>query len=238
MILAAGKGTRMNSDLPKVLHRLGGKPLITHVLDTARALNPDRLLVIVGHRSEEVIKVLTNTDGEHVIQDPQLGTGHAVLQTRSALSAFVGDIVVLSGDVPLLKAATLRRLIEAHRLENASATVLSAHTDNPAGYGRIARNPDGQFERIVEEREASPEEKTIKEINSGVYCFQKNDLFCALNHVKTDNSKGEYYLTDVISILKKSDKIVQVYEFAEFQEVRGINTPAELAEAEDVLQSG
>ena len=237
VILAAGKGTRMNSDLPKVLHQLSGKPLISHVLDTARTLVPDRLIVIVGHRREEVIKVLANSGAEWVIQDPQLGTGHAVLQTRKALAEFQGDVIVLSGDVPLLKSTTLRRLVEFHRQSNASATVLSTSAENPTGYGRIVRGWNGQFERIVEEREASPQEKAIHEINSGVYCFKASDLFQALNQVKADNSKGEYYLTDIIGIQKESGIIVQVVDIAEYQEVRGINTPAELVEAEAALQS-
>jgi UDP-N-acetylglucosamine diphosphorylase/glucosamine-1-phosphate N-acetyltransferase len=237
VILAAGKGTRMKSDLPKVLHRLGGKPLIAHVLDTAHALAPDRMVVIVGHRREEVIALLADSGVEWVVQDPQLGTGHAVLQTRNVLSEFQGDTVVLSGDVPLLKAATLQHLIEFHRQENASATVLSTYADDPAGYGRIIRGSDGQFVRIVEEREASPLEKAIHEINSGVYCFRANELFQALIQVKSDNSKGEYYLTDIIGILKTSGKKVQVYDKAKYREVQGINTLAELAEAEAALQA-
>ena len=235
MILAAGKGTRMNSDLPKVLHRLGGKPLISHVLKTARELHPDRLLVVVGHGREEVVKELANTGSEWVVQEPQLGTGHAVQQTKGALRGFVGEVVVLSGDVPLLKASTLRRLIEAHRRAEASATVLTALADDPADYGRIVRTADGEFVRIVEAREATPEEKAIGEINSGIYCFRADELFGALGRVKTDNSKGEYYLTDVIAILIEAGRIVQAVEFGDFTEVRGINTPSELAEAEGGL---
>ena len=235
VILAAGKGTRMNSDLPKVLHRLGGKPLISHVLKTARELHPDRLLVVVGHGREEVVKELANTGSEWVVQEPQLGTGHAVQQTKGALRGFVGEVVVLSGDVPLLKASTLRRLIEAHRRAEASATVLTALADDPADYGRIVRTADGEFVRIVEAREATPEEKATGEINSGIYCFRADELFGALGRVKTDNSKGEYYLTDVIAILIEAGRIVQAVEFDDFTEVRGINTPSELAEAEGGL---
>lgn len=225
----------MNSDLPKVLHRLGGKPLISHVLKTAQELRPDRLLVVVGHGREEVVKELAGTGAEWVVQEPQLGTGHAVQQTQAALSGFVGEVVVLSGDVPLLKAATLRRLIEAHRRAGAAATVLSALADDPAEYGRIVRTGNGRFVRIVETREATPAEKAIREINSGIYCFRADGIFGALGRVKTDNSKGEYYLTDVISILIETGEIVQAVDFGEFIEVRGINTPSELAEAEGSL---
>jgi UDP-N-acetylglucosamine pyrophosphorylase len=232
VILAAGKGTRMNSDLPKVLHRLRGRPLIAHALKTAQELRPDRLLVVVGHGREEVVKELANTGAEWVVQDPQLGTGHAVQQTQAALSGFEGEVVVLSGDVPLLKTATLRKLVEVHRRTGASATVLSARADDPADYGRIVRGAKGQFVRIVESREASREEKAIREINSGIYCFRADDLFGALGRVKADNTKGEYYLTDVIAILKEAGHVVQAYDFAKFSEIRGINTSAELGEAE------
>jgi UDP-N-acetylglucosamine pyrophosphorylase len=236
VILAAGKGTRMNSDLPKVLHRLGGKPLISYVLDTAREVHPDRLLVVVGHRREEVAGELRNSGAECVIQDPQLGTGHAVRQTEDALAGFEGDVIVLSGDVPFLKVATLCKLVQTHRDNRASATVLSAKAEDPNAYGRIVRGDGGEFVRIVEEREAAPEEKAIREINSGIYCFGSKDLFGALWRVRPDNSKGEYYLTDVISILRESGRLVQAACFAEFAEVRGINTVAELGEAEGSLR--
>lgn len=222
----------MNSDLPKVLHRLKGRTLLDHVLKTAREVNPDRLIAVIGHRRDEVAKELAKTSTEWVIQDPQLGTGHAVQQTKDRFKKFQGEIIVLSGDVPLLKATTLRRLVEAHRQSAAAATVLSTKTADPGSYGRVIRSKAGDFERIVEAREASDEEKAVCEINSGIYCFRAEPLFWALEQVKPDNSKGEYYLTDVIGILKANGREVQAFDIAEFKEVRGINTKLELDAAE------
>ncbi|RPH95353.1 UDP-N-acetylglucosamine pyrophosphorylase [candidate division KSB1 bacterium] len=230
--MAAGKGTRMNSDLPKVLHRLCGKPLIAHVLKTAFELRPDRVLVIVGHRREEVIKELRDRRVEWVVQEPQLGTGHAVQQAAAELDGFHGDVIVLSGDVPMLKSATLSRLQEQHEASGAAVTVLSAKAENPTAYGRIIRDSQGRFQRIVEEREATDEERKIHEINSGIYCFDSDSLFSALSMLKANNTKGEYYLTDVVGILNNGGKCVQAVEYAEFYEVQGINTQAELASME------
>jgi UDP-N-acetylglucosamine diphosphorylase/glucosamine-1-phosphate N-acetyltransferase len=232
IILAAGKGTRMKSDLPKVLHRLGGKPLIVHVLKTARELRPDRLLVVVGHGRDAVLKELVNTGADGVVQEPQLGTGHAVLQCRATLSDFAGDVVVLSGDVPLLKSATLQKLVERHRHSGASASVLTARTDDPGEYGRIVRGEDGEFVGIAEARDATPQQREIREINSGIYCFRASALFGALGRVRTDNRKGEYYLTDVVGLLAKAGHNVQAFELTDFTEVQGINTVSELAQAE------
>jgi UDP-N-acetylglucosamine diphosphorylase/glucosamine-1-phosphate N-acetyltransferase len=233
IILAAGKGTRMNSDLPKVLHKICGKTLIQHVLRTARELDPERVVVIVGHRRDEVKAELRDCDAECVVQEPQLGTGHAVLQTAPLLSEFTGDVIVLSGDVPLLKTNTLKQLIRDHQKSGVAVTVLSTMAPDPKGYGRIVRKQDGSFSRIVEEREASAVERQIAEINSGIYCFRAGSLFDALRSVGADNSKGEYYLTDVIGILRGQGKTVQAVNLAEFREVQGINTQAELANAEE-----
>jgi UDP-N-acetylglucosamine diphosphorylase/glucosamine-1-phosphate N-acetyltransferase len=236
VILAAGKGTRMNSDLPKVLHRLGGLPLVQHVVNTALALSPDRLLVVVGHGRDQVIESVTGQGVEWVIQEPQLGTGHAVQQAASVLKGFHGDVLVLSGDAPLLRVQTLRRLLEEHRNRSASATVLSADAADPGAYGRIVRDREGTFERIVEARDAKDAELSIREINSGIYCFRGDPLFAALREVRTDNSKGEYYLTDVVGILKGASDIVQAIDLADLDEVRGINTAGELADAEESLR--
>jgi UDP-N-acetylglucosamine diphosphorylase/glucosamine-1-phosphate N-acetyltransferase len=237
VVMAAGKGTRMNSDLPKVLHTLGGRPLVEHVLSSAREIEPNRLIVITGHRRNEVQERVTGDGVEFVVQEPQLGTGHAVRQTQPALRNFAGEIIVLSGDVPLLKASTLRKLLDLHRQRAAVATVLSTDAPNPNGYGRIVRTQSGTFVKIVEEREASDVEKQICEINSGIYCFDAEALFDALQSVKPDNSKGEYYLTDVIEILKKRGEIVEAVDIADFREVRGINTLEELLDAERALQA-
>ena len=235
LIMAAGKGTRMNSDLPKVLHAINGKPLIDHVLIAARQMHPERLVVIVGHQRDEVMRVVGSDGIQFAVQDPQLGTGHAVMQTKPLLNDFLGDVVILSGDVPLLRAPTLQRLLVEHRAKNADATVLTTQAQNPTGYGRIIRNKQGNFVKIVEEREASDSEKVIKEVNSGIYCFRSLELFAALSELKPGNSKGEYYLTDVIQILNAHGKLVQAVDIADFWEVCGINTIPELKAAEDRL---
>ncbi len=232
VIMAAGKGTRMNSDLPKVLHRIDGQPLIAHVLAAARELTPQRLIVIVGHRRAEVKREIKASDVEFALQEPQLGTGHAVLQTKPLLNDLAGEIVILSGDVPLLRAVTLQRLIRNHRSKHAAVTVLSTICPDPTGYGRIVRDERAEFTQIVEEREATPQIRAISEINSGIYCFNSKSLFSVLGQVKAENSKGEYYLTDVIRMLKERGETVQAVNIADFWEVRGINTVGELAEAE------
>jgi UDP-N-acetylglucosamine diphosphorylase/glucosamine-1-phosphate N-acetyltransferase len=222
----------MNSDLPKVLHRLHGVPLIHHVLRAAEQLQPDRTVVVVGHRRAEVQQSLIGWQADFAIQDPQLGTGHAVQQAAAVLAGFSGEVMVLSGDVPLLKAETLQKLLSLHRQAQAVATVLSTQAPDPAGYGRIVRDSEQKFVKIVEEREASVQEKSLNEINSGVYCFDARHLFSGLGEIKANNSKGEYYLTDVIAILRNAGAAVQAVDIADYREVRGINTVAELADAE------
>lgn len=237
VVLAAGKGTRMQSDLPKVLHPLCGVPLLQHVLRTAKALNPQRLIIIIGHGRDQVQREMAGQPVTWVVQEPQLGTGHAVKQTDSALADFTGDAIILSGDVPLLTAATLSRLVDAHRTSQAAATVLSTIAPDPTGYGRIIRDDNGDFVRIVEHRDATSQEKSVNEINSGIYCFNYKYLRTCLNELKADNSKSEYYLTDVIAILRKRNLPVQAVNFADFSEIRGINTVAELEAAESAVKS-
>lgn len=222
----------MNSDLPKVLHCLAGRPLIHHVVETAKQLEPDRLIAVVGHRQDEVREALNGYGVEFAVQEPQLGTGHAVQQAVPALGKFVGDIVVLSGDAPLLRTSTLKRLVEFHRNSGATASVLTATAPDPTSYGRIVRNDRGEFIGILEERDADDGQRCIQEVNSGIYCFQAISLFGALQHLRNDNRKGEYYLTDVISILRQSGRNVQAIDLAGFYEIRGINTQVELKEAE------
>jgi UDP-N-acetylglucosamine diphosphorylase/glucosamine-1-phosphate N-acetyltransferase len=232
LVMAAGKGTRMNSDLPKVLHRIDGRPLIELVLAAARELKPDRLIVIVGHQREQVMREISDSDVEFAVQEPQSVTGHAVLQAVPLLNGFQGEIVILSGDVPLLRGQTLQHLVAVHRLRGVAATVLSTVTPDPTGYGRIVRDGIGQVVKIVEQRHATAEILTLSEINSGIYCFNFNSLIDVLGQVRADNTKGEYYLTDVIQILKNRGEAVQAVNIADFWEVRGINTNVELAEAE------
>lgn len=237
VILAAGKGKRMESALPKVLHPLAGTPLIDHVLAAADDLSPDRTIVIVGHKRELVQEHLASRGLQFVVQEPPLGTGHALMQAEPALQRFSGDILVLSGDVPLLQSSTLTRLLDAHRRAPNAATVLSCHLDNPTGYGRIVRDSEGAFEAIVEEREASNDIKQIQEINSGIYAFESPRIFDYLRQVVPNNRKGEYYLTDVIAIMVQAELPVEACAIADFREVRGINTRQDLREAEmEVLQ--
>jgi UDP-N-acetylglucosamine diphosphorylase/glucosamine-1-phosphate N-acetyltransferase len=235
VVLSAGKGTRMKSDLPKVLHTLGGRTLIDHVLQTARALVPDRLILVVGHRHEDVRKQAMGEDIEFVLQEPQLGTGHAVQQAEPLLNGEPGEVVILAGDAPLLRAETLKRMIAKHRTAKAVATVLSANAPDPFGYGRIIRGEDGRFLRIVEEKEATEAERRIREVNSGVYCLESPLVFETLCRVKPDNSKGEFYLTDVIGLLSRDQRTVQAVDLADFYEIRGINTVDELGDAEHRL---
>ena len=236
IVLAAGKGTRMHSSLAKVLHPLAGRALLTHVLDVATSLAPQHVIVVVGHQAEKVRQVCAPYDVTCVLQEPQLGTGHAVAQAEPILADFHGDVLVLYGDVPLLQPTTLRALWEAHRCQQATLTVLTACLENPTGYGRILRDMDGQIRRIVEERDATEAEKAVHEINSGVYCLQASFLFPALRRVGRHNAQGEQYLTDVVALAVAEQHRVAHVTVAEAQEVMGVNTHAELAHLETLLR--
>src|SRR6266571_2198764 len=236
VIIAAGKGTRMRSALAKVLHLLAGRPLLTHVLEVALALAPQRLVVVVGHQAEAVRQVCAPYGVTCVVQEPQLGTGHAVAQAEPILGDFLGDILVLYGDVPLLQPATARALWDAHRQQQATVTVLTALLDNPTGYGRILRDAHGRIMRIVEERDASETEKAAHEINSGVYCLRAPFLFPALRRVGRHNAQGEQYLTDVVAVAVAEHPRVAHVTVADAQEILGVNTHAELASLETLLR--
>src|SRR5450830_312193 len=204
VILAAGKGTRMKSSVQKVLHTIFGKSMIFHIVEVVQGLNPDKILVVVGHQKEAVKKNLARNGVEFVEQLKPLGTGDAVKQTEKILKNYQGDILILCGDTPLLQAKTLKSLLKLHRRKQTAVTILTALLKNPFGYGRIKRNNAGEVEAIVEEADARPEERRIKEINSGVYLFSAPKLFRSLSLVKPNNVKGEYYLTDAIRILRNS----------------------------------
>ena len=239
MILAAGLGTRMKSRRAKVLHELDGSPLITHVVRTAATLDPETILVVVGHQAEEVEKVVLDVVGERAsfaVQAKQRGTGDAVESARSLLENSDSLLLVLSGDVPLIRAETLQKLIEHHRADGAACSILSVELQNPTGYGRIVRGEDGSFARIVEHKDASTDQRQIREINSGIYCFEAGDLFQALRRVEPTNEQGEYYLTDVAEIILSLGGKVSVYLHDDPREVSGINTRAELAEFENLLR--
>jgi len=235
VILAAGKGTRMKSALPKVLHRAGELSLIDHVLRNAEALQPATAVVVVGHQAEEIQRVLGKRPGlRFALQEPQLGTGHALLQAESHLRGARGTVVLLSGDVPLLRAATLRRLIEVHHARNAAASVLTAIVDNPHGYGRIVRDA-GRLMAIVEEKDASTDERRIREINSGVYAFELEPLFAALNGLGANNAQGEYYLPDLIRIYRSRGLGVEAVVLDDAREILGVNSRRELADVSAIL---
>ena len=239
LILAAGLGTRMKSKRAKVLHELGGSPLIAYVCRAAKALNPEKIYVVVGHQAAEVeksVKAEVGSLAEFVTQAQQRGTADAVLSARPQLNNRNSLLVILSGDVPLLKAETLEHFIDEHRSSGAACSVLSVRLENPTGYGRIVRDANDHFARIVEQRDATDEERRIKEINSGIYCFDSGKLLLALDRVKPANDQGEFYLTDVAEILIKQGEKVNVYLRSDAREVSGINTRAELAEFENLLR--
>ena len=239
MILAAGLGTRMKSRRAKVLHELGGLPLITHVVKTANKLDPETILVVVGHQAEEVEKAVLEAVGEKatfVVQAKQRGTGDAVESARSQLENSDSLLLLLYGDTPAIRTETLQKLIDHHRETGSACSILSVELTNPTGYGRIVRSEDGSFARIVEQRDATPEQREIREINSGIYCFEARELFQALRRVEPANEQGEYYLTDVAEILLSLGAKVTVYLHDDSRELSGVNTRAELAEFENRLR--
>lgn len=236
VILAAGQGTRMKSTLPKVLHKIAGRSLLEHVLLTADSLNPTTVTVVVGHRADVVQGRLAERQNlAFVLQEPQLGTAHALQQTEQALTGQSGTVVLLSGDVPLLTSSTLHRLMETHRGAKAAATVVTATVERPYGYGRIVRSA-GRIVRIVEERDATPSERQIKEINSGIYAFDLAPLFEALRGIASQNAQGEFYLTDLIAIYRRRKLPVETHMVENAEEIRGINSRTELAEVSRLVR--
>ncbi len=237
LILAAGKGTRMRSDLAKVLHEIRGRTLLDHVLDLARRLPTSRTIVVVGHQAEEVETRHAGPGIEFVLQEPQLGTGHAVMAASPLLSSDdpEADLLVLYGDVPLLRETTLRELMERHRLEGNGVTVLTARVPDPTGYGRILRDAGGRFREIVEDRDLAPEMRSIDEINSGIYAFSLKPLLQALARLRADNAQGEYYLTDALTAIREAGRAVGIVCLSDPEEISGINTVDQLREAEAIL---
>jgi bifunctional UDP-N-acetylglucosamine pyrophosphorylase/glucosamine-1-phosphate N-acetyltransferase len=236
VILAAGKGTRMKSDRPKVLHEIAGRSLIDRVLAAADGLTPATTTIVVGHGAEDVKEALGSRPGRHfVVQEPQLGTGHALLQTAPVLGGKQGTVVLLSGDVPLLRQQTLEDLVHTHTEAGAAATVLTAVVDRPYGYGRIVRT-QGRITRIVEERDASPAQRSIHEINSGIYAFDVEPLFDSLDKIGADNAQNEYYLPDLVSIFRRRRRVVTTFTIPDAVEIRGINSRTELAEVSAMVR--
>lgn len=235
IILAAGKGTRMKSKLYKVLHEVSGKSMVDHVISQAEQIHPDKIVTIVGHGAEAVKEKLAGRS-EFALQAEQKGTGHAVMQASDLLENLDGTTLVVSGDTPLLTAATFEKLIAAHNESGAQVTVLSAAAPDPFGYGRIVRDEDQNVLKIVEQKDASPVEQTITEINSGVYVFDNKALFNALKQTNNDNAQGEYYLTDALEIIRRNGGKVKAYEIDDFDEIMGVNDRVALAEANKLMQ--
>lgn len=235
IVLAAGKGTRMKSELPKVLHKISGKPMLGHVVDLLKEINSSQIFVVVGHQAE-LVKASLGEGINYVEQREQLGTGHAVLQVRSELFNKSGITLVISGDTPLLTNDTTIELINEHKKSMAAVTILTADLEVPTGYGRIISNDKKEVVKIVEEKDATIEEKIIKEINTGIYCFDNEKLFKALLSVEKNNSQGEYYLTDVIEILHSQGEVVSAYKTPDYTETIGINDRFVLAEAENIFR--
>ena len=239
IILAAGEGTRMKSDTPKVLHQICGETLLGHVLSTGRETDPVRLIVVVGHRRREVTEYLAShaPDVQAVVQHRQGGTGHAVRTVIEEVGLDHGTIVVTYADAPLLRGATLAALVREHQARGAAATVLTARVPNPAGYGRIIRDDSGAFLKITEEADATADERAVDEINSGVYAFEAHLLGDAVKRVPTDNAKGEEYLTDVIAILRAEGHHVASVTLEDPDEVLGVNDRAQLARARQIFNA-
>ena len=242
LILAAGLGTRMRSNLAKVLHQLDGRPLINHVCRTATALAPRKIYVVIGHQGEDVktavLEELNDEQAEFVWQKEQLGTGHAVNSAREFLENENSTLLVLSGDVPMIRAETLAALVQQHhnhRGKGAACTILTVKLDDPSGYGRIVRDDEGLFNRIVEQKDADENERKVREINSGIYCFDTRKLFDALSRVKNENAQGEYYLTDVPTLLREIGEDIAIYHHSDSFEIEGINNRVQLADMERVL---
>ncbi|MEK7851994.1 MAG: bifunctional UDP-N-acetylglucosamine diphosphorylase/glucosamine-1-phosphate N-acetyltransferase GlmU [Deltaproteobacteria bacterium] len=236
IILAAGKGTRMKSEKAKVLHEVGGRPMLSYVLDRAGEIGSKKTVVVIGHQADKVKEVFSGSGVTFVEQKEQLGTGHAVMQAEKALSRFKGDVLILSGDVPLITSETLRGLMDAHKKSKAILTVLTAEPEDPYGYGRIIKDSKGGIKKIVEEKDAIAKEKAVKEINTGIYCVDSEFLLRALKMIEPKNVQKEYYFTDIVGIAVNEKKRVATYRASDFKEVMGINSRIEQAEAECIIK--
>jgi len=237
IILAAGKGKRMKSGLPKVLHQIDNSPMVEYVINNARQAGFDNIIMVVGHKHEQVISHFKDKGIEFVVQYEQKGTGHAVKCAEANYSGFKGIILVLAGDMPLVSVETLKKLTVSHIESGAVATVLTVKLPDPTGYGRIIRDADGGFKKIVEHREADPETLKIDEVNTGIICFDSEQLVGVLNKLDCDNDQGEYYLTDSIGIFSEEGKKVNAVIADNYHEGMGINSIEQLSEVEKILKS-
>ena len=234
LILAAGKGTRMKSNIPKIVHKVNGIPMISKIITVLEEIGSTENILILGYKKEEVLKVV-GENSSYVLQNEQLGTGHAVIQAKDKLKDYDGDVMVVCGDTPLLKPETLKKLYNFHKDSGAVTTILTSIYENPFGYGRIVKE-NGLVKAIIEEKEANDEVKKIKEVNAGVYCFNSKELFKALNKINNNNEKGEYYLTDVIGIQVNENKKVRSFILEDSMEILGVNSKVELAQAGNILR--
>lgn len=235
IVLAAGKGVRMQSDLPKVFHKINNKPMLEYVLETVKVLGPALTLIVVGHKRELIVDHFKDWPVKFVAQEQQLGTGHAVMQAEPFLKDFQGTVLVLAGDVPLISSQTLRELIDFHEKNNAAITDLTAELADAGSYGRIIRKENGEIAAIVEKKDATAEELKIKEFNSGTFCFDSQYLFNILKMIKANNAQKEYYLTDTVEICKTMGLPVFAYKINDVIQVLGVNTRDELLSLEKNL---
>jgi bifunctional UDP-N-acetylglucosamine pyrophosphorylase/glucosamine-1-phosphate N-acetyltransferase len=237
VILAAGKGTRMRSELAKVLHRAGGRPLVEHVIRACKPLKPGQLLTVVGHQAEEVSAVVEALGSDVVLQRPQRGTGHALQMARRKIRRSAKYAVVMPGDAPLLRTETLKALIDTHRRGEAAATILSAELEDPTDYGRVIRDEDGRVRCVVEQKSATPEQLAIKEVNSSIYCFTLAKLWPCLNALKPNNAHHELYLTDAIGLLRGQNERVLAVVAPDPAEILGCNTRVGLADVDRIFRA-
>ncbi|UCD76653.1 MAG: NTP transferase domain-containing protein [Phycisphaerales bacterium] len=237
IILAAGKGVRMNSDLPKVVHEVAGRPIVWWVVDAVRKAGANPIVLVVGHGGEHVRAIFEDDDDDirYVLQDRQLGTGHATLCAQEALAEFEGDVLVLAGDGPLIRPKTIEVMHEAQRAARAAATLATSVIEDPTGYGRVIRGSDGRFQEIVEHKNATPEQRAIHEIYPSYACFDANRLFAMLRQLEPNELAGEYYLTDIPALLRDGGEVVELVDAVPPEDVLSINTPQQLAEVDAIL---
>jgi bifunctional UDP-N-acetylglucosamine pyrophosphorylase/glucosamine-1-phosphate N-acetyltransferase len=236
VILAAGKGTRLKSALAKVLHRAGGRPLVEQVVRACQPVKPREIVAVVGHQADDVTAAVAPLGGKTILQEPQRGTGHAMLVAKRAIPTRAKFVIILPGDAPLIRTETIAALARSHRESGAAATILSAEIENPSGYGRIVRHEDGSVLAIVEDSALTSEQRPIREINSSMYCFTLSKLWPALSTLKPTNKHKELYLTDAIAVLRQKGEKVQAVLASDPDEVLGCNTRADLAEVDSVFR--
>jgi bifunctional UDP-N-acetylglucosamine pyrophosphorylase / glucosamine-1-phosphate N-acetyltransferase len=238
IILAAGKGTRMKSDMPKVVFELNGIPMINRVIATAKEIKSRRIIVVVGYKREIVQSVIEEDESiRFAVQEPQSGTGHAIMVCREHIEDFDGLVFILYGDVPLLKSDTLQKMQALHEKEKAACTVLTAVLDDPLQYGRIIRDSGDNFVKIVEHKDATEAEREVHEINTGIYCYNSAELLWSIGQLKNDNSQKEYYLTDTLEILKQKGEHIATLILEDNLEASGINSPQQLKELGNELMN-